>query len=399
MTAGAASGPVWRRAMTNPKPTLLFTAFEPSGDDHAAAVIRELKRRRPDLSIDAWGGPKMARAGARIIDNTIEHAVVGFPGIEEIKRHLQIRRDIAAWMAAHRPTVHIPVDSPGANFAIAAVAKRLHLKVVHLVAPQLWAWGPWRIAKLRRRTDLVLCLLPFEEAWFESRGVRAKFIGHPLFDEPLDLAALDARAAALPTGSPKVALLPGSRGAELRRNFPVMLAAYRELARRHPGLVGVVAATTEAVRDRLRVRAATLGGWPEGLGLVVDETDVVARWSDVALAVSGTVTLQLAKQARPMVVMYKTNKIAWQFVMRRLITSRFVALPNLIADREVVTELVPYFKGHERLLEAAEALISSPAAQEAQRSALRAVCGPFAGHNAAMGAADAVEAVAGLTNP
>jgi len=379
------------------QPSVLFTAFEPSGDDHAAAVIRELRRRHPDLPIYAWGGPKMARAGATIIQTTGDDAVVGVPGWDTIKRYLRIRKEIARWMRENRPTVHIPVDSPGANFTIARAAKRLGLRVVHLVAPQLWAWGPWRIRKLRRCTDLVLCLLPFEQQWFESRGVRARFIGHPLFDEPLDLERLDEKARTLPAGEHRLILLPGSRPAELRRNFPVMLAAFRELRLRHPNLVGCVGATTDAVRAQLQAKADLLGGWPEGLDVQVGQTDLITRWGTVALAVSGTVALQLAKQARPMVVMYKTNEISWKCAGRFLIRVPFVALPNLIAGREVVTELFPYFKGHMRLTEAADALIKSPEAQEQQRRDLQQVAAAFSGHIASASAADAIEEVAGIS--
>lgn len=378
-------------------PTLLFTAFEPSGDDHAAAVIRELRRRHPSLGIFAWGGPKMANAGATIIASTGDDAVVGVPGWDTIKRYLRIKQDIASWISAHRPTVHIPVDSPGANFTIAQLAKRAGCKVVHLVAPQLWAWGPWRIGKLRRRTDHVLCLLPFEESWFTARSVSAEFIGHPLFDEPLDLAALDAQAQALPAGEPRLAVLPGSRAAELRRNFPVMLASFRELKRRHPGLVGVVGATTDAVRAQLQSKADLLGGWPEGLDVVVGQTDLVTRWCQAAMVVSGTVTLQLAKQSRPMVIMYKTNKLFYNLFGRFVITSEFFTLPNLIAGREVVPELIPYFKGHARLVDAVDALISSPERMQGQRTDLLGVSSVFEGRIASGRAADAIERFAGLT--
>ncbi|HBS28066.1 MAG TPA: hypothetical protein DEB06_01135 [Phycisphaerales bacterium] len=385
--------------MTEPRAhpvSVLFTAFEPSGDDHAAPVIAELRRRHPDLAIYAWGGPKMAQAGARIIQPTGDDAVVGIPGWETIRRYLRIRKDITRWMDEHRPTVHIPVDSPGANFTLARSAKKRGLKVVHLVAPQLWAWGPWRIGKLRRCTDLVLCILPFEQAWFEQRGVRTRFIGHPLFDEPLDLDRLDQEARALPTGEHRLIVLPGSRAAELRRNFPVMLAAFRELRRRHPGLVGVVGATTDAVRAQLQAKADLLGGWPEGLDVQVGKTDLLARWGTVAMAVSGTVALQLTKQLRPMVVMYKTNELSWKCAGQFLLRVPFVALPNLIAGREVVTELFPYFKGHERLVEAVDALLCGPERQARQRQGLQGVCAVFAGHLASASAADAIGSVAGL---
>ena len=379
-------------------PSVLFTAFEPSGDDHSAAVIRELRRRHPKLPIFAWGGPKMARAGATIIASTGEDAVVGIPGWSTIKRYLQIQKDIDRWMSEHRPTVHVPVDSPGANFTIAKLAKKHGCKVVHLVAPQLWAWGPWRLGKLRRRTDLVLCILPFEEPWFRKKRVPAEFIGHPLFDEPLNLEQLDAEGRSLPEGRIRLAVLPGSRPAELRRNFPVMLAAFRALRSRHPDLVGVVGATTDAVRAELQSRASVLGGWPEGLDVLVGKTDVVVRWCTIAMAVSGTVSLQIAKQARPMILMYKTNKLFYNCAGRFIITTEFFTLPNLIAGREIVPELIPYFKGHERLVNAVEALLASPQAQQQQREDLQALCERFAGKIASAQAAAAIGRVAGAAS-
>lgn len=338
----------------------------------------------------------MERAGAILVHRTGDDAVVGVPGWKDIKRHLRMRREIDLWLRGSRPTVHVPVDSPGANFGIARLAKRCGCRVVHLVAPQLWAWGPWRIGKLRKRTDHVLCLLPFEEAWFNVRSVQATFVGHPLFDEHLDLEALDREAAPLPGGEIRLAVLPGSRAAELRRNFPVMLAAFRELSERHAGLVGVVAATTEQVADRLRLRARELGGWPANLDMVVAATDRVVRWCTAAIAVSGTVSLQIARQRKPMVIMYKTNELAWNWLGRHLITTRFVSLPNLIAGREAVTELFPYFKGHERLTRAVDDLISDPEAQESQKRAIDEICARFAGYTASTNAADQIELAAGM---
>lgn len=381
-------------------PAILFTAFEPSGDDHAAAVIRQLKRQHPGLAVYAWGGPKMARAGAEIVSETGHDAVVGVPGWDKIRQHQQINRDIAAWLGRNpHVRVHVPVDSPAANFPICRIAKQAGLKVVHLVAPQLWAWGPWRIGKLRRRTDLVLCILPFEAPWFGLRKVPARFIGHPLFDEPLDFEALDEAARGLPQGGMKVAILPGSRPAELRRNFPVMLGAFKELRRRHPDLVGVVGATTDQVRENLYARANLHGGWPEGLDVRVGETDLLARWSDLALVVSGTVTLQLAKQARPMIIMYKTNELMYKLIGRWLITTRLFALPNLIAGREVIPELIPYFTGIDRLVDAADALICNPGLQETQRRELTAICEHFDGKLASVEAAAAIGEMAGIPAP
>ena len=279
-------------------PGILFTAFEPSGDEHASSVIRELKRLRPDLPIFAWGGAEMQAAGAEIIERTGDDAVMGMPGLAKIREHQRINKRVAAWLKAHPEVkLHVPVDSPAANFPICKIAKKRGIGVLHLVAPQIWAWGGWRIHKLRKLTDGLLCLLPFEESWFGERGIKARFIGHPLFDHEIDTAALDEQASGYPVGQPRLALLPGSRPAEITRNLPLLLDSFREIRRRQPEAAGVVAATTDAVAERIRAIATESGGWPAGLEMEVDATDAIVRWSELALVVSGTVTLQVARQA------------------------------------------------------------------------------------------------------
>lgn len=377
---------------------ILITAFEPSGDDHASAVVAKLRARHPGLTIYAWGGPKMRRAGAEVVETTGDDAVVGVPGWEKIRQHLEMNKRIGAWMREHpEVTLHVPVDSPAANFPICKISKKLGRKVVHLVAPQLWAWGPWRIRKLRRCTDLVLCLLPFEETFFEKRGVPAQFVGHPLFDEDLDFATLDDQAAQFPRGGHKLAILPGSRPAELRRNFPVMLNTFRALRKEMPKLVGVVGATTEAVREQLYETAKMLGGWPAGLDIEVNKTDAIVRWCDTAMLVSGTVSLQVAKQRKPMVMLYKTNKIMYNLVGRWIITTEFFGLPNLIAGREIVPELIPYFKGHERLLDEVRTMITDETVRQTQIDELDRVVKRFDGRTAAGNATDAICEALGLS--
>lgn len=389
-------GATGERAGRETRPGVLFTAFEPSGDDHASAVIAELRRRRPELSIYAWGGPKMERAGARLIERTGDDAVMGLPGLRKIREHGRINRRIGAWMDSGRASVHVPVDSPAANFPVCAMAKARGMKVVHLVAPQVWAWASWRVKKLRNRTDLVLCLLPFEQDWFRARGVPARFIGHPLFDEELDVSELDRRAAALPAGAPRIALMPGSRPGEIRKNFPVLLRAYRSLEASHPGLVGVVAATRPEVERQLREMADEHGGWPGTLAARCGETDVVVRWCELALVVSGTVTLQVAKQQRPMVIVYKSSRLVCFLLGSWLVSTRVFTLPNLIAGRRIVPELVPYFGAGDEVAREAARLLDEPARAEQQRRDLAALRETFRARHAASAAASAIEEIAGL---
>lgn len=381
-------------------PAVLFTAFEPSGDEHASAVIAELRRRRPALTIYAWGGPKMEAAGATIIERTGDDAVVGVPGLAKIREHERINQRIAAFLRSHPDVrLHVPVDSPAANFPICRLAKNAGCRVVHLVAPQIWAWGRWRIHKLRRLTDLVLCLLPFEERFFLKRGVPARFIGHMLFDREPDAASLDTAAASFPSGSPRLAMMPGSRPAEHKRNWPLLLDIYRGLKARYPGAAAVVAATSPAVADELKRLAQEHGGWPEGVQCAVRQTDAVIRWCDVALVKSGTVTLQVTRQLKPMVIFYKQRSWLFYAAARAVLSTKLFALPNVIAMRRIVPEFVPHFGGAGPIIESAAALIDDPGLRERQREELASIVAHFRGRHAGGLAADAIEAALGLGAP
>jgi lipid-A-disaccharide synthase len=376
---------------------LLFTAFEPSGDDHASAVIAELKARHPDLPIYAWGGPKMERAGAVIVERTGDDAVMGMPGFKKILEHHRINERIEEWIKRNKPAAHIPVDSPAANTPIAEIAKHNGCRVVHLVAPQIWAWGRWRIHKLRRITDLVLCMLPFEEVFFTRRRVPARFIGHFLFDKKLDFEALDRRGSIFGDGSPRVAMMPGSRPDELARNFPILLDAYAAIKKKHPGAVGVVAATSDRVAAELKKMAeASPAGWPESLRVFVQDTDAIVRWCSLALVKSGTVTMQVAKQNKPMVVFYKKSNPLFYLMAKTVLSTKMFSLPNVLARKRIVPEFIPHFGGASAIVRAAEELLSDPVKAEKQRREMAEVLATFSNRNAAAAAADGIEEVVGI---
>lgn len=378
-------------------PVLFFSAFEPSGDDHAAVVIAELKRRHPDLTIKACGGPKMQAAGAEIIERTGDDAVMGLPGLAKIQEHRRINARIERWLEENPVSVHIPVDSPAANFPVCALTKARGARVVHLVAPQLWAWAPWRIRKLRRLTDHVMCVLPFEESWFRQRGVEATFVGHPLFNKPIEESLLDEQISDWATGTPQIALMPGSRPSEIRKNFPLLLGAYTRLSAEHKGMVGMVAVTRPEIDPILRDIARQHHiDWPDTLEIVHASTDAVTRWSTLALVVSGTVTLQIARQRKPMVIVYKIGRIGWSLVARWVIRTPFMTLPNILAGREVVPELVPHFVGSEPIAEAATELLEDRSKYDAQVRELDTIVNRFTCQNAASNAADIIERFAGL---
>ncbi len=372
---------------------VLFTAFEPSGDEHASAVIAALRARNPSIPILAAGGPRMRAAGADVLLDTTHDAVMGLPGLRKIFEHRRLNARIAQIMDDRTPALLVPVDSPAANWPICALARARGMRIMHLVAPQLWAWAPWRIGKARRLSDRLLCVLPFEEAYFASRGVPATFIGHPLFDEPFDPDALDRSVndLGLPGGSPRVAILPGSRPSEIDKNFPLMLGAFRTLAAPRPGLVGAVAAVSTRAADRVRHLASLAGPWPDRLHMAVGSADAILHWCDVALVVSGTVTLRVARHGRPMVVVYRFNPILWNLAPRWLIRTRFITLPNIVSGRRIVPELAPYYGSPARLIRELGALLANRTAQQKQREDLSALCALIEGRHAADTAAELIE--------
>lgn len=381
-------------------PGILFTAFEPSGDTLAAPIIAELRRRRPGTPVWALGGPRMREAGAEVLEATTAHAVMLAGAAGQAWTHRRRLRRLAAWLregSTTRPLLaHVPTDSPAANWSICKLVQetRPAAKVVHLAAPQLWAWAPGRIRKLRRLTDHVLCLLPFEPAWFAARGVPATFVGHPIFDR-LRASPPEAGVVRWPVGGPRLALLPGSRAGELRRNLPTMLAAYARLRGRWGGLCGVFAAVDAAAAERVRAAIAAsepATGRLEGINVGVGQTDAVLAAADAVLVVSGTATLQVAAHRKPMVILYNVSRGAWHLAGRWLVQTRTFTLPNLIAEADglgrIVPELVPHFGDPAPVAEAVGALLADPAAAGAQVRGLEKVCGHFTGVSFAETATD-----------
>lgn len=345
--------------------SILFTAFEPSGDAHAAPVIKELLTRVPQLKVYAWGGPKMEAAGATILGRTADD---GTMGLGALKKVFAVRREvkrIRQWSKQYRVLAHIAVDSPAANFPICKVMKKTGARIIHLVAPQMWAWGGWRIGKLRRLTDLVLCLLPHEEQWFNDRGVTARFIGHPMMNRELDPIQLRERMHGLPQGAPRIALFPGSRSQEVKANIRLLVNAYTELHGRHAGMTGVIVAANQnlakIVRKKIKVFPSGLHmitawgeeGKAEGEASVssVSAVDTAVAWCDLALAVSGTITMDITRQRKPMVGVYRKGIISW--LGAKLLIRSYCLLPNIVADREIVPEFVPHVGGVMPIVKAA----------------------------------------------
>ncbi len=378
---------------------ILFTAFEPSGDHIAGALIAELKRRDPARPVFAMGGRLMRESGAELIESTTARAAMLAGAATQAREHIKRLGRLKRWLAENPIAAVVPTDSPAANWSICATVRKHQpsAKVVHLIAPQLWAWAPWRIRKLRRLTDHVLCVQPFEPKWFGDRGVTASFVGHPLYDRIP--AEKSPPAEGLPdSGGPKLALLPGSRQSEVKHNWPTMLGAYRRLHASHRDLSAVVAAS-DALRAHQIELMSPMGVLPRGMHMCSGDADAVLNWADAALVVSGTATLHAAAHGTPMVVYYNLKRYEWHLVGRWVVNTKTMSLPNLIGESmdlgRVVPELMPHFGDPDALVRAVEPLLKDGEARRKQKEAFARIRARFTEYRFEQAAADKLLEVIG----
>jgi lipid-A-disaccharide synthase len=311
---------------------IFIIAGEASGDLHGGNLVRQLFAQADEaLLVRAWGGERMAAAGAEVVKHYRELAFMGFTqvvlNLRTILRNIEsCKRDIEAFT----PDALILIDYPGFNLRIAEWAHGKGIPVHYYISPQVWAWKKGRVRAIKRVVDRMYCILPFEQAWYARYGVQVDFVGHPL----LDAIAQEGQAPLQPLpgddGRPVVALLPGSRSQEVARMLPVMA----EVARRFPEQRFVMAAAP-SLPDELF--AEHLAGVP--IAVVKGRTYDLLRQARAALVTSGTATLETALFGVPEVVCYSGSALnVW--IAKRLVDIRFISLVNLIMDREVVRELI-----------------------------------------------------------
>jgi len=385
--------------------SVLLSAGDVSGDALAAELARALRRRRADCRLWGLGGPRMAEAGVELVADQRALAVGGFGELlGSAAAVASVWRTLGRCTRERAPDLAVLVDSGGFHLPLARRLRALGVgRILYYVAPQVWAWRRRRLRTLARRVDRVAVLFPFEPAFYAGSGVPVEHVGHPLVDalEPLHREVSAARARAelgLPADGPWVALMPGSRRNEIRHQLPLQLEAARRLAARRPGCRAVLALAS-SIRDG-DLRAAGVG--PEGLAagaveVVRDRSHHVLLASDVVLAKPGTCTVEAALLDRPMVVMGRTSPLTAALV-RRLVELPWLAMPNLIAGRGVVPELLQEDATPERLADAVEALLEGPA-REAQLRELAGVRRALGGPGAAERTAAVVERMLGAAAP
>lgn len=359
--------------------TILLSAGDQSGEAHAAALVRALRERLPDARFVGLGGALMREAGVEIVVDQRELAVGGlFELIPELGRIVGAWRRIARSLKQTRPELVVLVDSGGFNLPFAGRVRRTtDARILYFIAPQVWAWRPGRIRRLAARADRITVCLPFERDYHASRGVRVDYYGHPLVDAFAKLRAEARREESiaerrlrvrselgLPVDAPLLGIFPGSRRSEISRHLPLQLEAFERLRARSPryasamAIVGLAPGFTEA--DMRRAAPLGFARSSGSIRCLATGRGELFDALDLALTKPGTVTLESALHACPMVVVGRVHPLtAW--LVRRSLRVGHVALPNLLVGEAIVPELLQQAATPDRIADALDGLFEGPA--------------------------------------
>ncbi|HHY47852.1 MAG TPA: lipid-A-disaccharide synthase [Firmicutes bacterium] len=314
---------------------IMMVAGDASGDIYGAELARKLKAMVPGVELAGAGGAFMAAAGVDIISDLGRLSAVGI--IESAARLPAAAREfrrLAQVMTCLNPDCLVLIDFPGFNFRLAGLARRRGIKTVYFICPTVWAWGRGRAKVIARCVDRALLIFPFEEEIYREAGANAEFIGHPILDvmgAPLGRAKA-REVLGLDQAGPVVALLPGSRIQEVRLLWPLMLEASRAVLREIPGITFIW-----PVAPGLPASVAAMSG--PMVRTYSGHARECLEACDVAVVASGTATLEAAVLNTPMVIVYKVSPLTWMMA-RRLVKVPYVGLPNILAGREIVPELL-----------------------------------------------------------
>lgn len=348
-----------------------LVAGEASGDLLAAELLRGLQARWPGLQAGGIGGPKLEATGFQCWWPSEKLAVRGYV---EVLRHYReivgIRRQLKTRLLADQPGLFIGVDAPDFNLDLEGDLRAAGIRTVHFVAPAVWAWRPERVEQIRRCTDHVLCIFPFEPGLLARHGIAATYVGHPLAPLiPLEPDQAKVRAGlGLAPDARVVALLPGSRSAEIEHLLPRFLQAARLMLREQPGLRFVLPAVpAQFARIEQLVTRAGLG---EALQLTRGGSHAALAACDATLIASGTATLEAALFKRPMVIAYHMNWLSWKLHQRKMLQP-WVGLPNILAGEFLVPELLQEAATPAALARETLAWLADDPATQARREALR----------------------------
>jgi len=321
-----------------------LVAGEASGDLLGAGLISAIRARIPDARFEGVAGPAMIAAGCSRIADSEALAVMGLiEPLTEIPRLLRLRRSLTRRWRAAPPDVFVGIDAPDFNFGLEKALRKSGIPTVHYVSPSIWAWRAGRIKTIRKATDRVLCILPFEKKLFDEQGIDAVFVGHPKADHlAIDIDAESVRRMLDLAGKTVVAILPGSRRSEVARLGPIFVAAAGILARGDDQLRFVTPVATPALRPLIEEQIAAAG--MQGLFKLIDGDSIEAMSAaHVVLLASGTAALESALLCKPTVAAYRIAELSARIIDTfGLIKTPYFTLPNLLTEQPLIPELIQW---------------------------------------------------------
>ncbi len=321
---------------------IFISVGEPSGDLHGANLIRDLQQRDASLTFCGFAGPKMQARGCHSLFDLTTLPIMFFAAvIWHIRTFRKLLREANQYFSDNRVDAVVLIDYPGFNWCIARRAKKHGIPVFYYGVPQMWAWGSWRIGKLRKLVDHVLCKLPFEPEWFRQRNVQATLVGHPFFDE-IARQTVDADFVARMTDpeSPLLLLLPGSRNREVDRNWADLRNSAMEVCRQYPQTRVAVGCFSESQRAQVQ---ADVDQQNLPFDVFANRTGELIRSATAAIACSGSVSLELMAARLPAVIVYRLTKLQY-FLANRFLRCRFITLVNLMSLTSIERGSLPLFK-------------------------------------------------------
>jgi lipid-A-disaccharide synthase len=334
---------------------VFISVAEPSADAHCAGLIEAVcKKGHENVDFVGVGGPKMADAGCEILEMTVGRAVMTYKAFAEVFHFYRLIRRIRDYLRNNEVDLAVICDSPGHNWHVAKAAKKLGIKTLYYVAPQLWAWGGFRIGKLRRCCDKLCCILPFELEWFGSRGIDTTYVGNPMVDGIRIASERSGEYERFESDKLRVALMPGSREAELKDLWGPMQQIAMRLKGTYPKTQFSVVAVDQERRDALRAREIPGFDCEYQIGTVNETAEKV----DFSVVASGSATLEVAAAGCPMVIMYQSSRLLWHLAGRHIVKTRYLSLVNILARKELVPEFMPYFASIEPIVASIEQLLS-----------------------------------------
>jgi len=364
--------------LTPPAKTLFILCGEPSGETYAVRVARTFRKRFPMVPMEGIGSSRLAGEGVRLL---LDYGDISVVGLTEVVRHLPaIARALrAAVRRATRPDVGalLLVDFPEFNFLVGKKVNERGIPVIYYIPPQVWAWRAGRARELARFTRGVVVPFAFEEPILKAKGVNVRFAGHPLLDElgPYLEAPADPGRFGIPAGKRVVGLLPGSRPGEIRRHFPAMVEAAQRIAGRFPDVHFAVPLAAPRFRNAVQ---AILTGSELPLTIVENERFLLFRGMTAALSASGTATLELALLGVPAVIIYRTSVVTY-WIGKRLAYVRTIGLPNIVAGKKFLPELIQDQCRPETMAQEIGDLLADDGKREQLSEACRGLRGVLAG--------------------